>query len=82
MAIASSFKNRAIDDRLIAIGEVGLSGEVRGVSQIQARVSEAKKLGFKSCVIPYVCMDSVKEIAGIKLIGVKSVGDAIDLIWF
>ena len=80
MAIASSFKNRAIDDRLIAIGEVGLSGEVRGVSQIQARVSEAKKLGFKSCVIPYVCMDSVKEIAGIKLIGVKSVGDAIDLI--
>ncbi|MDD6492906.1 MAG: DNA repair protein RadA [Firmicutes bacterium] len=80
MAIASSFKNRAIDNRLIAIGEVGLSGEVRGVSQIQVRVAEAKKLGFTTCVIPFVCMDSVKEVTGIKLIGVKSVGDAIDLI--
>ncbi|NBH26889.1 DNA repair protein RadA [Lachnospiraceae bacterium] len=77
MALASSFKNRIIDSKMIAIGEVGLSGEVRGVSMIQARVQEAKKLGFTACVIPYVCMESVKEIKGIKLIGVKTVGDAI-----
>lgn len=79
MAIVSSFKNRSIDNKMIAIGEVGLSGEVRAVSQIQSRVQEAKKLGFTTCVIPFVCMDSVKEINGIKIIGVKSVGDAMNL---
>lgn len=77
MALASSFKNRIIDSGMIAIGEVGLSGEVRGVSMIQARVQEAKKLGFTVCVIPNVCMESVKEIRGIKIIGVKTVGEAI-----
>ena len=80
MAVVSSFKNRIIDNRMIAIGEVGLSGEVRGVSMIQARVQEAKKLGFTTCIIPAVCMESVKEIAGIKVIGVSSVGEAIDLL--
>lgn len=77
MAIVSSFKNRTIDNKMIAIGEVGLSGEVRAVSQIQARVQEAKKLGFTSCIIPEVCRESVKEITGIKLVGVRTVKDAI-----
>lgn len=80
MAIVSSFKNRAIDDKMLVFGEVGLSGEVRAVSMAGQRVQEAKKLGFTSCVIPSVCMDSVKDIKGIKIIGVKSVQDAIDLI--
>ena len=47
---------------------------------IQARVQEAKKLGFSTCVIPSVCTESVKEIAGIRVIGVDNVGDAIDLL--
>ncbi len=80
MAIVSSFKNRSIDNKMIVLGEVGLSGEVRAVGQIQARVQEAKKLGFTTCVIPFVCMDSVREISEIKIIGVKSVGDAMDLL--
>ena len=80
MAIASSFKNRPIDSRMIVFGEVGLSGEVRAVNMVPGRVQEAKKLGFTTCVIPYVCMDSVKEIKGIKIIGVKNVGEAVDLI--
>lgn len=80
MAVVSSFKNRSIDDRLIAVGEVGLSGEVRGVSMIQARVQEAKKLGFTTCVIPFVCLENVKEIDGIKIIGVKNVRDAMNLL--
>lgn len=80
MAIVSSFKNRSIDEKMIVIGEVGLSGEVRAVSQIQARVQEAKKLGFTTCVIPSVCRDSVKEITGIKIIGVGTVGDAMNLL--
>lgn len=80
MAVVSSFKNKTIDNKLIAIGEVGLSGEVRGVSMIQARIQEAAKLGFTTCVIPHVCMESVKEVAGIKVIGVKSVKEAIQLL--
>lgn len=80
MAVVSSFKNRCIDNKMIAVGEVGLSGEVRAVSQIQARVQEAKKLGFTTCVIPSVCMDSVQEITGIRIIGVKTVGDAVNLL--
>lgn len=80
MAIVSSFKNRAIDGSTIVMGEVGLSGEVRAVSMVPSRVQEAKKLGFTACIIPAVCMDSVKEITGIKITGVKNVGEAMDLI--
>jgi len=65
---------------MIALGEVGLSGEVRGVSMVQARVQEARKLGFTTCVIPRVSMDAVKDLSGIKVIGVSSVADAIDLL--
>ena len=80
MALVSSFKNRSIDDKMIVFGEVGLSGEVRGVGMVQARVQEAKKLGFTSCVIPKVCMEAVKDITGIKVIGAGNVADAIDLL--
>lgn len=80
LAVVSSFKNRAIDDGMIVMGEVGLSGEVRAVSMIPSRVQEARKLGFTTCMIPAVCMESVKEIKGIKIIGVKNIGEAVDLI--
>ena len=48
MALVSSFKNRAIDEKTVIFGEVGLAGEVRAVSQAQQRVNEAVKLGFKT----------------------------------
>lgn len=80
MAIVSSFKNRAIEDRVIAIGEVGLSGEVRAVSMIQSRVQEAKKLGFTACIVPWGCMEGLKEIKDIKIIGVKNLAQAMDFI--
>lgn len=80
MAVVSSFKNRAMDDKMIVFGEVGLSGEVRAVSMAEQRVQEARKLGFTSCVVPAVCLKGIKNKEGIKIIGVKSVRDAIDLI--
>lgn len=80
MAIASSFKNRAIHEKMTVFGEIGLSGEVRAVSQAEQRVQEAKKLGFETVVLPYGNMEALKDIKGIKLVGVKSVQDAIDLI--
>lgn len=80
MAIVSSFKNRAVADGVIAFGEVGLSGEVRAVSQTKQRVLEAKKLGFSICVLPKVCAENLEEIKGIRIVGVRTLQDAIDLI--
>lgn len=80
MAVASSFKNRVIDDKTIAFGEIGLSGEVRGVSQASKRVAEAAKLGFTTCVLPSVNAQQIKEKQGLTVIGVGTVRDAIDLI--
>lgn len=80
MAVASSFKNRPIDDKIAAFGEIGLSGEVRGVSMIEQRIKEAAKMGFTTCVIPKVCIKQLKSMENIKIIGVSSVQDAIDLI--
>lgn len=80
MAIVSSYKNHAIDEKTIVFGEVGLSGEVRAVSMPEQRVAEAKKLGFQTCILPEVSKDMVKNIDGIKIVGVKNIGDAMQLI--
>lgn len=80
MAIVSSFKNRPVADSVLAFGEVGLSGEVRAVSMAQARVYEAKKLGFSTCVLPKVCLEHMPPVDGIRLVGVGSVADAAGLI--
>lgn len=80
MAIVSSYKNRNLDAKTICFGEVGLSGEVRGVSQAQLRVQEAIKLGFDTCILPQVSLDSLQSKKGIKLIGVGNVKEAIMLI--
>lgn len=78
LAILSSFKNRVLSPGMIAFGEVGLSGEVRAVSMAEARVQEAEKLGFEICVMPKICADSLKKKGKMKIIGVKTVQDAID----
>ncbi len=80
MAIASSYKNRAVSEKMVFVGEIGLSGEVRSVNMVESRVQEAKKLGFTSCVIPSGCMERVKNIEGIRIIPVSNVKEAIDLI--
>lgn len=76
LAILSSYREIPIDEKTICFGEVGLSGEVRAVSMAAQRIQEAKKLGFTRCIIPTVCMDSVKEIKGIEIVGVSTVKDA------
>lgn len=78
LAVLSSFRNRALSPKLVAFGEVGLSGEVRAVSQAAQRVAEAEKLGFEVCVVPFVCMEDCRKLSRISVIGVKTVQDAID----
>lgn len=80
MSIVSSFKNRAIDEKTICFGEVGLSGEVRAVNLAEQRVLEAKKLGFDTVIMPKVSVDGLQGIKGIKIIGVAGIQEAIDLI--
>ena len=80
MAIVSSFKNRPIDDKLLAFGEIGLSGEVRAVSMAENRVAEAKKLGFTTCIVPKNCLEACKKVKGINIIGISSVQDAMEYI--
>jgi DNA repair protein RadA/Sms len=80
MAIVSSYKDRSINERTIVFGEVGLSGEIRSVNMAQQRVMEAKKLGFTKCIIPKVSADSLKELKGIQIVGVRNLREAIDSI--
>lgn len=80
MAIVSSYKNKSVPEDMLVFGEVGLSGEVRAVTMPEQRVTEAKKLGFKTCVLPEVSMKLVEKIDGIEIIGVKNVNQAMNLI--
>lgn len=80
MAIASSYKNRPISENTIVFGEVGLSGEVRAVTMPDQRVAEAKKLGFKTCIIPEVSVKGLGKIKGIEIVGVRSVKEAIQVL--
>ncbi len=80
-AIASSYKNRVVDPYVITFGEVGLTGELRNVANIEKRIQEAKKLGFKKCVIPYSCLENIEvEKEVYKGIEIKGVTNARDLI--
>ena len=80
LAIVSSYKNRPIDEKTIVFGEVGLSGEVRAVNMPQQRVAEARKLGFETCILPKVSLKSIEDTSGIKLVGVNSISEVLDLI--
>lgn len=80
MALVSSYRNRPIDEKTIVFGEVGLSGEVRAVNMPEQRVADAKKLGFETCILPEISLKMVKEIQGIRLVGVKTVNEAVGII--
>ena len=80
LAVVSSCKDIIIPDSVIAFGEVGLSGEVRAVSMAGQRVAEAKKLGFDTVILPEVCKTFVGKAAGVNLIYVSWIQDAIRFI--
>ena len=77
MAIISSYKNRPIPADTIIFGEVGLSGEVRAVTMPEQRVAEAKKLGFRTCIMPFSSKETIKELEGIRVVGVRNISEAI-----
>jgi DNA repair protein RadA/Sms len=77
LAIASSFSDKGVDPELVAVGEVGLSGELRAVSQIERRIDEATRLGFKRCLVPAASAKACHIPKDIKIIPVSMLKEAI-----
>jgi len=82
MALVSSLKDKPVGDDLIAIGEVGLAGEIRAVSHMEKRLAEVKKLGFQRCILPYQNYKGLNKVLaeGIQLLPVKTVKEAVKFI--
>ncbi len=80
MALVSSFLNKPLDPGVVVFGEIGLAGEIRGVSHIDMRINEAQKLGFNKCVVPKINLDRVaSRNNSISLVGVDSIEKAIEV---
>ena len=77
VALASSYLDRPIPNDLVAIGEVGLTGELRTVNHLAQRISEVQRLGFRKCVIPAHRVGALGEFPGLQLIPARNIGEAI-----
>jgi DNA repair protein RadA/Sms len=80
-SIASNFKDKLIDPEMVVFGEIGLGGEVRGVSQSELRVKEAGRLGFKRCLLPKQNREKMRGVKGMELIGVNSVQEVMKVLF-
>lgn len=80
-ALASSHLNKVINPHMVLFGEVGLTGEVRAISQPELRIREAARLGFKECVLPQGNLKNLDAPDSIKLIGIKHASEALDYIF-
>jgi len=80
-AMISSFLDRPVDKNLVVFGEVGLAGEIRGVSQPEIRIKEAKKLGFTRCLLPKGNVEACSRIEGVELLSVESVRNLMEVLF-
>ena len=76
-AIASSLQEAATDGDLVVVGEIGLTGEIRAVGHVEARLREADKLGFRRCLVPQANLQAALTVTGIESIGVRTVSEAL-----
>ena len=79
LAVASSYRDQAIPDDLVAIGEVGLTGEIRSVSHMNQRLQEISRLGFKKCIIPRGGAEKLEIPKGLEIYRVKNIHEAIEV---
>jgi len=77
-AIASSFLDKPIPDGTLVLGEVGLAGEVRGIGQLDTRISEARKMGFTRCLVPESNRRRIADTDGIEIAGVDTINRGIE----
>ena len=78
LAVASSYRDRPIDSKLVAIGEVGLTGEIRSVSQLNQRLAEVARLGFTHCIIPKNSSEKLEIPNGLTVFKAKNLIEAIE----
>lgn len=78
LALVSGIKDKALDEKTVLFGEVGLLGEVRAVSMPEYRVKEAKKLGFTRCILPAINLRKMAKEEGMELIGVSNIREALE----
>ena len=79
LAVASSYRDMPIADDLVAIGEVGLTGEIRSVIHMNQRLAEVVRLGFKKCIIPRNGSEKLEIPAGLTVYRVKNLREAIEI---
>lgn len=79
LAVASSYRDRPIADELVAMGEVGLTGEIRSVSHMNQRLSEIARLGFKTCILPKSGSEKLDIPAGLTIYRVRNIREAIEV---
>jgi DNA repair protein RadA/Sms len=79
-AVVSSLREVPLDPHLVVFGEVGLTGEVRAVVQVEARLREAAKLGFRRCLLPQANCQPTLATAGMELCGVRTVAEAMQVL--
>ena len=79
IAIASSFRDAPVDEHLTAVGEVGLTGEIRTVSNLELRLSEIRRLGFEKCIIPRSGSERIVPPEGLELLRVRNVREAVEI---
>ncbi len=80
-SIASSFRDKVIDPEVVIFGEVGLGGEIRGISQAEGRAKEAARLGFRRCLLPKQNEEKIKPIKDIQFTGVRTVQEAMEVLF-
>ena len=79
LAVASSYRDQAIPHDLAAIGEVGLTGEIRSVSHLNQRLAEVARLGFRKCIIPKISAEKLEIPKELTVYRVKNLREAIEI---
>ncbi len=80
-AVASSFLDKGVEETTMALGEVGLTGEVRAIGNIETRIGEAHKMGFKRCIAPAANLKSSLQAGKMELVGVQSLAEAMEALF-
>jgi DNA repair protein RadA/Sms len=77
-AVASSFLDKSIPEDTLVLGEVGLTGEVRGIGQVETRIQEAQKMGFTRCLVPQSNRRQLSSTGGMTITGIRTISEGIE----
>jgi DNA repair protein RadA/Sms len=80
-AVASGFLDKPVAEGMLLLGEVGLTGEVRGISHLQSRIAEVQKMGFSRCIVPKNSLKQVTGVSGIELTGIRRLAEVMDILF-